>query len=280
MISQEYTGSNLVFIVGCPRSGTTLLRQLLASHPKVHSGVESRLFAGYIGSQLRSAKRDFRRDPGSPNDKPPTGLSNYLSETEFRVILRDYMLKLIEPMVGNLAPDEIFVEKTPEHSLFIHEIIEMLPQCRIVHILRDGRDVVSSLLAASRSWGSRWAPKSSRGAARFWVNHVETVRRLSEDIPSVQFYELRYEDLTRQTEQVLRDISKFLRIDWDDGVLANAVEKSKAQARNASGKPDRFIRKGKPGSWKKDLSFSDKLLVWLVARKTMRKAGYEWKYPW
>ena len=277
--SQEYLGSNIVFVVGCPRSGTTWLRKLLASNPKVHSGRESNLFAWYLGSQVRSAKKDFKVPRGS--SKFPTGLCSYFEEAEFRAALRDYMLKLMKPMVGSLGPGEIFVEKTPKHAFFIPEIIDMLPQSRIVHILRDGRDVVSSLLAASKkSWGSDWSPKSARQAAKLWIAHVEAVRSVSMEIPPGQFYELRYEDLGVKTEETLRDLSKFLKLEWNEKVLFDAIEKSRAQAKKESGKPGGFVRKAKAGSWKEDLSFSDKLSVWLVARKTLRKVGYPWNYPW
>ncbi len=281
MISQEYMGSNIVFIVGCPRSGTTWLRKLLASHPKVHSGGESHLFAWYLGSQLRASKKDFKTHHKSSRNESWTGLCYYFEETQFITILREYMHKLMEPMVGGLGPQEIFVEKTPKHSFFIPEIIEMLPECRIVHILRDGRDVVSSLLAASKSsWGSDWSPGSARQAARLWVEHVETVLGASKKIPPEQFYQLRYEDLWKNTDKTLRDLSQFLKLEWDENVLFDAIEKSKAQAKKESARPSGFIRKAKAGSWKEDLSFSDKLSVWLVARKTLRKVGYAWDYPW
>lgn len=50
----EYGGHNVVFLVGSPRSGTTWVQRLLASHPQIQTGQESHLFAAYIGPQLRA----------------------------------------------------------------------------------------------------------------------------------------------------------------------------------------------------------------------------------
>lgn len=101
------------------------------------------------------------------------GLGGYFREDEFLKNLKEYMLVLMRPMIGNLKPDEIFIEKTPNHALFIPEIIELLPNCKIVRILRDGRDTVASLVAASKtSLGQGWASESARIEARLWCRSM------------------------------------------------------------------------------------------------------------
>ena len=75
------------------------------------------------------------------------------------------------------------MEKTPSHALCISEIKRLLPQSRIIHILRDPRDVVTSLLAVSRSWGAAWAPKRATAAAALWADHV-TARQKRRSGPS------------------------------------------------------------------------------------------------
>lgn len=71
------------------------------------------------------------------------------------------MRLMMSATFGNVVSDEYFIEKTPNHCQFIPEIVQMLPNCRIIHIIRDPRDVVSSMLAASKtSIGADWAQKA------------------------------------------------------------------------------------------------------------------------
>ena len=65
----------------------------------------------------------------------------YFREEEFLAILKKYLLGLLKPVIDQLQPDELFLEKTPSHALFIPEIKELLPECRFIHLLRDPRDV-------------------------------------------------------------------------------------------------------------------------------------------
>src|SRR5207249_10186807 len=104
-------------------------------------------------------------------------------------------LQLLEPMLGNLQSGELFLEKTPGHVLFVPEIRALLPEARFVHVLRDARDTVASLLGASRSWGGGWAPRQANQAAGTWVNHVQAARQAQRILSASQFFEVRYEAL-------------------------------------------------------------------------------------
>ena len=282
----NYSGHNLSFIVGCPRSGTTWLQRLLLCHPKVHSGQETDLFDMFIGPQLKSWRSLLNYELSGR----PVGLPCYFREHEYLAILRRYMLELLEPMIGNLKEGEIFVEKTPSHALFIPEIMEMLPESRIIHILRDPRDVVASLLAASKSWGKHWAPKDATSAAHMWVQHVQAVQKSSSALPKDKFYELRYEDLCASTEGVLNNLCQFLGLEWDEAGLKSAIAENEIEIAEITGgtnipiggelasmlgpvasEPQGFIRKD---AWEKDLSREDITSVLRVAGPIMVELGY------
>lgn len=291
----NYQGNNIVFIVGSPRSGTTWLQRILACHTKVSTGQESDLFDIYIGPQLQAWRKFL--DPNS--SRRGVGLGCYFLEEEFLRILKEYMLKLLEPMVGNLQPGELFIEKTPSHALFIPEIIELLPESRVIHVLRDARDVVASILSASRSWGASWAPRHARAATQMWVSHVRAVRKTAAGLPKEQIYELRYEDLYTSTQEVLKDVYQFLCLEWDEEEIQDVVEKNSPEIAKKGGgtpipirgeisrlmgpfvkEPQGFVRKAFPGVWKEDLSWAEKILVWRIARKIMKEVGYRWDFPW
>ncbi len=287
-----YDGHNLVFIVGSPRSGTTWLQKILASHSQIKTGQESDVFDAYIGPQLRAWKRDLSPEYSA---RGGVGLGCYFSEEDFLKNLKNYLNVLLMPMLDGLSKNEIFLEKTPGHALYIPEIMELLPQARIIHILRDGRDVTASLLAVSRTWGKNWAPQKAGVAAYMWQQHVQAVKQYAPLISNGQFYELRYEQLYADTSGTLRNIIDFLVLQWDDACLLDAVQRNAPGARmqgNAtpiplqgeislrSGlvvkDPPEFIRKATPGAWRKDLSLWEKFQVWRIAGKTLAQVGYKW----
>lgn len=294
-----YTGHNLVFIVGCARSGTTWLQRMLASHPKVRTGQESFLFSWYVAPQLRRWRQELARenDPKTASHRGGVGLSCYFQDEEFLAILKNYMFQLMRPMVGGLQQGELFVEKTPLHALYLPEIRELLPESRFIHVVRDPRDVVASLLEASRSWGVGWAPRGSRTAVRMWVQHVRSANEAAKAISPRQFVEIRYETLLTSPESTLRDVADFLGLQWDAEAIKNAIENNKAEIVKAGGgtpiplfgevaermgsivrDPPGFIRNANHGAWRSNLGLWHKFVVWYVANRPMQQMGYSWSW--
>src|SRR5919197_3322932 len=129
-MAESFSGANLVCVVGCPRSGTTWLQRLLAGHPRVRTGQESDVFDIYVGPQLRAWRREL--DPVS-SGRGGVGLACYFDDAAFTSLLRRYAGDLLQPMLGGLASDQVFLEKTPSHALYIPEILELFPKTRFVH---------------------------------------------------------------------------------------------------------------------------------------------------
>ncbi len=292
----DYGGENLVCVVGCPRSGTTWVQRLLAAHPCVRTGQESDVFDLYVGPQLRTWQQELAVDSSG---RGGVGLGCYFTDADFRSVLREYLQRLLEPMVGGLAPGEIFVEKTPSHVLYVPEIHALLPRARFIHVLRDARDTVASLVSASRGWGRTWAPRRAADAARTWVSHVQAARRARQLLPAGQYVEVRYEALHTNGNDQLQRIIKWLDLAWTDQEVAEALQRnSPERARAGKGtpiplggefgrggvtsvqEPPGFVRRASAGGWQKDLSAFDRLQVWRVAHTTMAEVGYPWATPW
>jgi hypothetical protein len=201
-------------------------------------------------------------------------------------------------MVGDLKPGELFVEKTPSHVLYASEIHQLLPEARFIHVLRDARDTVASLLGASRGWGRAWAPRRAADAARTWVSHVNAAVEARHHLPKDLFTEVSYEALQSDGQRVLRDLVEWLGLNWPDDEVQMALEKNSPEAARAGrgtpiplggevGKrdstvrePPGFIRRARAGGWRQDLTPMQKLAVWRVAGSTMAEAGYPWRTPW
>ena len=284
-----FDGSNYVCIVGCPRSGTTWLQKQLGAHPRVATGQETQLFNMYVGPALRAWR-------AAVVQKRAVGLPGYVDEATFLDALRRFVQSMMQPMLGALEPGRIFIDKTPCHVLFIPEILELLPRTRFIHIIRDPRDVVASLLDATRSWSPTWhAAKTVRSAATMWSERVRRALKESAGLPSWQFYQVRYEDLHAEPTETLRRCSEFLGLEWSDAdihqaVASNTIEslrrnggtpiplwgEAAKREGNAVSEPVGFFRKGAIGSWKTDLSLSEKVYLWRTLRKTMALVGYRW----
>jgi hypothetical protein len=291
-----YDGANLLFVVGCPRSGTTWIQRLLATHPCVRTGQESDLFDLYIGPQLRTWQRELASDSSG---RGGVGMACYFTDAEFRHQLKEYLLQLLRPMVGSLQPGELFLEKTPSHVLYVPEIHALLPEARFIHVLRDARDTVASLLSASRTWGRAWAPRRAADAAATWVSHVAAGRQAQRTLPASQFFEVRYEALHEDGPRVVRQLVDWLGMRWTDGEIHSALQRNSPEAARAgrgtpiplggefgssSGpvvkEPEGFVRSARAGTWSHDLSAVQKLGVWRVAHSTMAEVGYAWTTPW
>lgn len=289
-------GRNLVFIAGCPRSGTTYLQRLLAALPSTLSGQESHLFyfVGMLWNSWKNFEKDKEIDP-----RGGVGLPCYFSSEEFQAILHDFTEKLLQPMVTSLREGDIFVEKTPSNALHIEVIHKLLPRAKIIFIQRDARDVVASLLAASRTWGKHWAPSNAKDAALLWRRYTLLAERALNHVPASLYFKIKYEGLLENPVKWLTEISSFLSVNCSEEEIVNAVrENSLESARKGGGtklasgsqannnskgyviEPEGFIRKGMRNSWKSDLTAYEKICVWRIARHEMKKAGYEWKFPW
>jgi hypothetical protein len=290
MENTEYTGSNLVFIVGSPRSGTTYLQKLLFCHPQIKTGQETDIFDEYIGPLLRVWRQSLQLADG----RGGVGLGCYWYEEDFLRIVKNLLLQLLDPILTTLNPGELFVEKTPSHAFFLPEIMEMLPKARVLHIVRDPRDVVASLLSASRSWGNHWAPGNARRASQMWNVHVQAVRQHQHQVPRDQFYEVKFEELYASPIPSLQRLQQFLGLEWDAGAMQQAVAANTITASRRGGgtvlskggelsrrtqatvvqDPPEFYRKGVPGSWRQDLTLWQKFQVWRVVRKAMKEFQY------
>ena len=281
-------GDNILFIVGSPRSGTTWLQRLLAAHPQIKTGQESRLFQ-YVGTQFRYWETDVR---SATTTRGGVGLACYMSEEEFVAIQKKYLALLLEPMLRELSPGQIFLEKTPAHALFVPEIARLLPAAKVIHLVRDPREVAASMIAAAAGWGRDWAPHRGSQAIRQWWQHVCSAEQAVTQLGAGRFLRVHYEDLQRETAQKLGEVAQFLKISWSAVDMAEAIKKNSAEEMRRGGgtpipmrgelaktgahtvsEPVGFVRRAQSGSWREDLSWRQRFQVW----RALRQTGCEWK---
>jgi hypothetical protein len=186
-----------IFVIGSPRSGTTLLRLVLDSHPGISCGEETH----------------FLRDMASITGRHWPLLSAYGFEREWWLArIRDFYAGFQAEVLAR-SGKERWAEKDPTYTLLLDLVEELFPTAQYVHLVRDGHDVVAS-------FRDRWGYRSAARAARSeWRRYVSAARALGAQLPVSRYHEIRYERLVAAPEPTLRDLLAFLGEAWDPRVL-------------------------------------------------------------
>ena len=220
-----------VFILGCPRSGTTLLYHMLVSSGHfVNYRAEVHAFS-VLGPKFGQFRRRHDRDLFLRQWLP----TNYCAKTGLdRDLLRDTILKTCSSPADFLAGVmQLMAERqnvhrwaecTPANVFHLPQIHSAFPKARFVHMVRDGRDVALSL--ARQKWISPLPWDKTRElsvAALFWQRNVKIGTRDGESLGD-QYREVRFEDLVERPAEVLTQLSEFIDEDLDYGsILENPV---------------------------------------------------------
>ncbi len=207
----------VIFLIGAPRSGTTWLQAMLASHPAVYTGPET-FFFGTFGA----AEQEFLR----PKERR-VGLGEYLSQSEFYAFMADLFWRSISALPPPAGKPRFFLEKTTHHGERGDFILKTFPRARFIHLVRDARAVVASLLRASHDWGKSWAPSRVRRATLIWCNLVQSSRSIRSLVPDAsQYTEVKYEELRRAPERGLADLFRWIGVEADRALVLRAVEEN------------------------------------------------------
>ena len=206
-----------LIIAGAPRSGTSWLQKLILAHPQCTGGQESHLLVLFAGMLS-----ECRRKAAFPRPHGPLGL---VTEEEFIRSLRETWARVFEPILDDHPQATLLVEKTPDHILHLELADRLLPNCRVVHLVRHPAEVAASLVRASREpWGRGWAPGSIEAATRRWLECAEAGTKAATRLGPGRFKTIRYEDLRADPRQQLQEILAFAGIESTPELAARIVE--------------------------------------------------------
>lgn len=205
------------FVVGVPRSGTTLLRLLLDAHSQLSIPPETGWLAAATqlprqGEAARAALFDLVTgwpqwgDLGLPSETVRTALRRlepFALDEGVRTIFRLYAANHAKPRWG---------DKTPGYALHLDAIRRLLPESRFVHLIRDGRDVAVSVRGL---WFSR--ERSVGEIARDWRERILAARAQAQGAEDV--LEVRYEDLVTEPGRELARVCRFVELPYEPAML-------------------------------------------------------------
>jgi hypothetical protein len=239
-----------LFLLGCPRSGTSWAVRLLIAHPDI-AGADAE-------SLVFNALEDFWSNAHRTDGE---GVGAYLGEEGVGLAQRMFCDGIFAACRNRFFPEaNWFLEKTPDHVYRLPMLAATYPDGWFIHILRDGRDVARSLAKAP------FGPDDAAGAAAMWVEAVRQVRMHSWRFE--RFIEIRYEDLVADPVGQTVNLFEWMGLEVDETVRAEISERA-SQAVSVY-HPDEGVGAGK---WAM-LSPEDQAAVRVVAGELLAEVGY------
>lgn len=265
-----------IFIVGSPRSGTALLRDLLRSHPNITFPGESHFiplfYRAYGDPQTDREAQQLARRILDLRWVKQWGLD--LDDSLFRNC-RSFaeIIHLLYQAWADKEGKERWGDKTPQYLTQMALLHTVFPGCQFIHIYRDGRDATLSILAAG------FGPQNLYTAAHQWRHFVKTARAAGAALPSGTYLEVRYEDILLAAENTLRTVLTFLGEPFNSSVLQpNFLERDERSF--IIGRPKRayasrtVIVASNSGKWKSRMGDNQQLLFESVAGDLLAELGY------
>jgi Sulfotransferase family len=265
------------FVVGCGRSGTTLVRAMGDGHPELAVPPESH----FVVPMAQHRRSDRPLDVSAFLDQLYSYDSFRLWDLD-RVVLEK---ALADPPPADY-PDAVravfrayahergkprYADKTPGYVLHIAALTRLFPEAVFVHVVRDGRDVASSF----RELG--WAD-SVEQAALHWRLRVRRGRRAGRALAHGRYHELRYEDLVGDPEGQLRQLCVAIELPFSTAMVDSAARAD--DVIRTTRHPDYHRRLADPPTpglrdWRKELREEEVARFELLAGGTLVEFGYE-----
>jgi hypothetical protein len=287
------------FIVGVPRSGTTLLRLMLDAHPQLAIPAETHFIPKLI-RRLREPDAVAADD----DEKRRIALELIVEHPRWEALGVERFdlerrLERSQPFAVSDAARAVHLvnaeragkprwgDKSPSYLRNMTRIEPVLPEARFIHLIRDGRDVALSL--AEVSWGTSDVSE----AAERWATEIRRGRRHAARLPEGDYLELRYEDLVADPEASLRRVCEAIELPFDPAMLAHEegaaerLDEIVRDSRHAGGgavsaaeraaqhrlaaEPTRGDRVGR---WRREMSEADRRRFEASAGRLLERLGY------
>ncbi len=278
-----------VFVVGHPRSGTTLVQLLLTAHPDFSSGPETHFFIhvlapfeGWENSKLSPAQLEtvFKRLAGKPGIHLDAAFKAALREQAGQggIAPAHFLHRLMQYFAeqAGKASARRWVEKTPRHVQYVPQILALFPQAQVINIVRDPRDVVSSPPRFYESHSVAYRRQVCIERAESWNMMVGLSKTFEGDN---RILTIRYEDIIADAEGSLLRMMHFLGEAYRPESLEHFAEHYDQVVL-----PQEEVRKSllavgeivdRRGIWKRRMSEREARLVELICEPLMREFGYD-----
>ena len=273
------------FVVGCNRSGTTLVRAMLDAHPAMTVVHESRFIVSLAAGRSR-----YERPGGFDAVAFTEDLVAHPSFARLQLEPAD-VAEALRPVPPADYPDAVrrvfatyaarrgksrYADKTPEYVLQLPLLAALFPEARFVHVVRDGRDVAVALGAV------KFSPRPVSEAALIWRTLAGQGRRDAAALGPDRAVELRYESLVNDPEPELRRLVAFLDLSYDDAMLRYFEQADEIISTAGFRELHDNIRRPPTAGlrdWRIDMAPGDVALFEALAGDLLDELGYERAVP-
>ena len=277
-------GSPYVFVVGCPRSGTTLLQRMLDNHPMLAVANDTHFIPRAIDglaektnppvtAELVNRVQNYHRFhrlglSSEAVNRAADGAETYSA----------FVSALYAELAGSRGKP-LAGEKTPDYVRHLPLLHTLFPHAKIIHIIRDGRDVALSVLewAHEKKGPGRlalWKQNPLATCALWWSRLVESGRADGQKLGSSHYREVLYEDLVTKPEQTLRGLASFLELPYTPEMVSYHVGRVRHESGLSAKKswlpPTPGLR-----DWRSDMSARNTELFEALAGDLLSELGYE-----
>lgn len=219
---KEFAGP--IFVVGMPRSGTKLLRDLLNNHSQIGMTPNESHFIPYYREHIRkfgdlgvfeNFQRFYREFSRSVFFQRVTADHPFIDAQKWHDAVRDWsyagVVEAFYRLYAESLGKRIWGDKTPYYHLHMPLLKSLFPSARFVHIIRDARDYCLSL---NKSW-----KKNIYRSVQRWNDTILKARKDAETLPPDAYLEVRYEALVDQPQETLAEICNFLGVDFEPAMV-------------------------------------------------------------
>jgi hypothetical protein len=280
-----------VFIVGCLRSGTTLLRRMADAHPQLAVIHETQWLPrwyerrigitpeGTVRPELIDRLLEFRRFQELRIERED--LEHLLDGG--RPVSYSRFVSGVFDLYGEAQGKRLVGEKSPGYVRYLPTLRGLWPEARFVHVVRDGRDVCQSVLSwrkAGRNPGkfTTWAEDRITTAALWWEWHVRLGREEGRDLGGDRYYELRQESLAADPVRECAALCAFLGLRYDEAMVRYQEHRAEGSwGRSAKGRwlpPTPALR-----DWRSQMAASDVERFEAAAGDLLGELGYARAFP-
>lgn len=268
-----------IMIVGVPRSGTSLLTATLNNHPNLYISPESHYFFYVWGN--RKIFGDLNKSQNFEKLLPYFESLKYIgsgwANTEIDTsTLRDKFFELEEKSYENLflvfmellareKNKKIFGEKTPLHLYFLPTILRFYNNVKIIHVVRDARAVVSSLL------GTNWG-KDLIIYSLFWKNCIGLIQKFK-NAAQGNILEIKFEEMVEKPTKILSEICEFLEVPYFSSILD--VQYINTSSENAKKSYTKGFDRNAISRWKLSLSEKEISVIESITKNELLLYGFE-----
>lgn len=216
-----------IFIIGAQRSGTTLLRYILSSHPRIYIPPESNFIPRYFGAdpigtfsreqaiqivqEILTYRMFFKDWTHEPIDA-----ESFVDSLPH--LTPEYFVDALYTQYASFYDAQRWGDKTPIYSDYVDLLDQIFPDAQFIHIIRDGRDVALSMLKSYQN--IRFFYVDMYYAASVWKQRVNIARRAGKRVGQDKYYELHYENLTANPAYEIKRICDFLEEDYHENMAA------------------------------------------------------------